>query len=81
MNTKTATPRINDPAYLWGHLLATRALVLALAKLTSNQEDLLAAGTAALELLRTSVIDEPVPESLLTALNEFEAWLEKEATA
>lgn len=73
---KNNVPAISDPAYLWGHLLATRALVLGLAKLTTTQEDLSTHGLAAIELLRTAAHAEAIPETFFAALNDFEAWLE-----
>lgn len=69
-------PKLNDPAYLYGQLMATRALVLALAKLTTTKEDLRASSEESLEYLRTAVLSDPTPEAFLEGLNDFETWLE-----
>jgi hypothetical protein len=64
-----------DINFLAGQLHAQRALWLALARLTTNRDDLFAECQAQLELLRTGLLSETVPERLLDGIDATESWL------
>lgn len=64
-----------DINYLAGQMHAQREVLLALARLTTNQDDLLEESQRRLELLKTAMLSEPVPERLLDGIAEVENWL------
>lgn len=70
-----STPMQEGPAYLRGQFLTLRALVMALASITTDQEEFLEAALQHLELLRTATLPEPVQDAQIAAIDEMEAFL------
>ena len=71
-NDKT-TPMHEHPQYLHGQLLAMRALLLTLARLTTDQDSFRERGLQELELMRTALLSEPVADAQLIAIDTTEA--------
>ena len=67
----------DNPQYLHGQILALRAVVIALARLTTDQPTFLQAALQSLELLRTALLSEPVSDAQLAAVDEFERLLRR----
>lgn len=67
----------DDPAYLWGQILATRAMLLRLAGLTTTKEDFNVQALEAIESLRNVATPRPVPEGFLDALDDAQRWVEQ----
>jgi len=65
-----------SPDYLWGQLLATRAMLLCLAGITSTREEFREESLAALERLRSVALPNPVPDSTLSGIDDAEKWLQ-----
>ena len=74
MNT-VHDPKFNSPGYLWGQLLATQAMLLRLASLTTTREEFRESSLEALEDLRNTALPRPVPDSMLSGIDDAEAWL------
>ena len=74
METKK-TPMHEHPQYMHGQLMAMRALLLALADITTDRDSFRARGLQSLELLRTGLLPEPVSDAQLAAVDEAERWL------
>lgn len=74
MNT-AHDPKFNSPGYLWGQLLATQAMLLRLASLTTTREGFRETSLEALETLRNTALSRPVPDSMLSGIDDAEAWL------
>jgi hypothetical protein len=68
-------PKFNSPGYLWGQLLATQAMLLRLASLTATREEFRESSLEALETLRNCALPRPVPETMLSGIDDAEAWL------
>lgn len=68
-------PKFKSPGYLWGQLLATQAMLLRLASLTTTREEFRASSLEALESLRNTALPRPVPEAMLSGIDDAEAWL------
>lgn len=64
-----------DINFLAGQMLAQRAALLALAKLTSEPEEWKAQALEDIERTKASLLSEPVPERLLDGIAEVETWL------
>ena len=75
MKNDEATPMHEHPQYLHGQILALRALLLTLARLTTDQDSFREGGLQALELMRTALLSEPVADAQLNAIDTTEAWL------
>lgn len=63
-------PLHRNPDYLWGHLLATRALLYTFGEMAATRPDLREEGSAALQRLRDSLLDTPTPEAVLVAIDD-----------
>jgi hypothetical protein len=68
-------PKFNSPGYLWGQILATQAMLLRLASLTTTREEFRESSLEALETLRSSALPRSVPEAMLSGIDDAEAWL------
>ena len=64
-----------DINFLAGQMYAQREVLLALAKLTTQGEELHAQASLRLELLRSALLSEPVPEPMVDGIAEVENWL------
>lgn len=69
------TPMHEHPQYLHGQALALRALILALASITTDPEVFRERGLQGLERLRTVLLPEPVSDAQLAGLDATEQWL------
>lgn len=69
--------KINSPSYLWGQILATQAMLMRLASQTAAPEEFRESSLEALEVLRNTALPRPVPEDLLSGINDAEEWLVK----
>jgi hypothetical protein len=67
-----------DPAYLLGQIHATQAMVLAVARLTLDAEEFRKGAAQRLELLRTAALPEPIPEAYLRAVDDAQAFLNRQ---
>lgn len=77
---KSSDANFKSPDYLWGQLLATRAMLLCLAGMTSAREEFREESLAALERLRSAALPNPVPDATLSGIDDAEEWL-RTATA
>ena len=68
------TPFSHDPDYVQGQIDALRALILGLAQMTTKRE-FREQSLERLEAVRTALLAEPVSESRLRAIDEFEQWV------
>lgn len=75
MTITSSEEKFRDPGYLWGQLMATQGLLLRLAGLTATKEDLREHGIESIEILRNTALPKPVPDSVLSGLDDFEKWL------
>ena len=64
-----------DPAFLWAQLYATRALLMRVAQSTMTPEEFRQHGLQATESVRNAALPRAVPESFLTGLDDFDAWI------
>ena len=71
---------IDNPEYMYGQVLALRALLLGLADLTLQRNEFRARSLDGLERLRTAMLPSEATDSALTAVDDTEAWL-RTATA
>lgn len=71
----TEQPLHRNPDYLWGHLLATRALLFVFGEMAASRPDLREEGKAALQRLRDSLLDTPTPEAVLVAIDDAQRIL------
>lgn len=74
MNT-ARDPKFSSPGYLWGQLLATQAMLLRLASLTTTREEFRETSLEALETLRNTALPRPVPDSMRSGIDDAEAWM------
>jgi hypothetical protein len=71
------TPLHEHPQYLHGQLLALRALVTALADITTDRDTFQEAALRHLELLRTALLPEAVHDAKILAIDEMETYVQK----
>jgi hypothetical protein len=71
----------DNAAYVQGQIRAVRALVIALAKTSGHLEAFCAEAQTQMELLRTAVLHQSVPESYLDAIAETEAYVQEKCAA
>ena len=69
------TPMHEHPQYLHGQILSLRALIGALAAVTTDPSTFQAAALRHLELLRTAMLPEGVHDAQLFAIDETERWV------
>jgi L-lysine 2,3-aminomutase len=69
--------KLKSPGYLWGHILATQAMLLRLASQTTSPREFRQSSREALETLRNTALPRSVPESMLEGIDDAEAWMEK----
>ncbi len=79
--TQYAPSAPNNAAYVQGQIRAVRALVIALAKTSGHLEAFCAEAQKQMELLRTAVLHQSVPESYLDAIAETEAYVQEKCAA
>lgn len=70
-------PAYQDLGYVWGQLLATRTLLFAFAELAAAKPELHEAGALALQRLRDNLLQTPVEESTLLAVDDVRTVLDK----
>lgn len=75
MESNRNAPLHLNPQYLHGQLLALRAVVVSLARVTADPASFREASLQRLELLRTALLGEPVSDAQLAGVDEFELWL------
>lgn len=66
---------MTDPEHAMGQVLALRALVLALADLTTTSQAFATRGSASLERLRAAVLPSSAADGMLDAIDQTERWL------
>ena len=64
-----------DINFLAGQVAAQRELLIALARISTDQDTLWEESQRRFEILRTSLISEPVPERFLDGIDAVEKWL------
>jgi hypothetical protein len=77
MKEDPTQPLHTHPQYLHGQLLALRVVVIALARLTTDQPTFLQAALQSLELLRTALLSAPVADAQIAAVDELEQLLRR----
>lgn len=70
--TATAPTAHDNPQYLHGQLLAMRALIAALADLTTDRDSFRERGLQGLERLKSALLPAPVADAQIAAV---ERWL------
>ena len=74
---KNEDKRMHDtPQYLHGQVLATQALIVALARITTDRDSFQAEALRQLELLREALLPEPVSEVQIAAVDATQRWLQ-----
>jgi hypothetical protein len=64
----------NNPQYVLGQVEALRAVVLALARLTTDRDSLLEIGSTNIATLRAAVLSEPVADARIIGIDHFNEW-------
>lgn len=72
-------PSYQDPAYLWAQQMATRRMVLALARVIGAEPEWRQQSTAQIQQLRDLMLNSQAPEAALLGLDEALEWLAKGA--
>lgn len=67
--------RAADPEYVYGQILALRALILGIADLTMDGATFRDRSLQGLERLRTAVLPSNAADSMLLAIDQTEAWV------
>jgi len=67
--------RIDDPEYVQGQFAALRALIVGLANLTLDKDELLQQALERLELARTATIASQASDAWLQAIDDEEAFI------
>ena len=70
-----------DPNFLHGQLLATQAMVLALAGLTTDREAWRAETLRRLDALHSALLPLPVPEAQIAAVLAAQEWVSARTAA
>lgn len=69
---------LSDPQYVYGQVLALRALLVGVVKLSGiNADDFRAMSIEQLELLRTAVTPSTASDTMLTAVDDTEDWVRR----
>lgn len=79
MNNLSPIIKFHDPDYLAAQLMATQHLLLRLASLTCDREELIESGLESTEILRNTAFPRTVAETFLSGLDDFDVWLKKSA--
>ena len=70
-------PLYNQPQYMQGQILALQALVIALARVTTDLAPFREEGLRQIELLKTALLPEPVSDAQVHGIHAIERWLEQ----
>lgn len=66
---------IDDPAYMYGQVLALRALLLVVAGKTMDADTFATTSLASLERLRIATLPSGLGDAALTAIEQTEQWV------
>lgn len=69
--------KLKSPGYLWGHILATQAMLLRLASQTTSPSEFRQSSREALKMLRNTALPRSVPESMLEGIDDAKGWMER----
>jgi hypothetical protein len=72
---ETLNPPYKSPAFLYGQALATREMCLALADILDTRAVFIELATERLETLRNTILQNPIEDEALLAIDHAAGWL------